>query len=88
MGTNTVTVEDIGRALAPVLKQGGAKRAILFGSYALGEADEWSDIDLLIVAESGRPFIERFKDFSGLRQLSPVKAMDVLVYTPSEGRSR
>ena len=27
-----------------------ARRAILFGSYVNGEADEWSDIDLIVIA--------------------------------------
>ena len=27
-----------------------ARRAILFGSYANGKADEWSDIDLIVIA--------------------------------------
>lgn len=27
-----------------------ARRAVLFGSYARGEANEWSDIDLVVVA--------------------------------------
>jgi predicted nucleotidyltransferase len=27
-----------------------ARRAVLFGSYARGEADEWSDLDLVVIA--------------------------------------
>ena len=27
-----------------------ATRAILFGSYARGDADEWSDIDIIVIA--------------------------------------
>ena len=80
----TTTTNDIIKALAPVLKRGGAKKAILFGSYARGDADEYSDIDLIIIAESKQPFVERFKDFSDLWKVSPVKAIDVLVYTPQE----
>ena len=32
----------------PVLQQYGVKRAVLFGSYAKGTADEKSDVDLLV----------------------------------------
>jgi len=84
MKSKALTVDDIKKAMAPVLERGGARRAILFGSYARGDADQWSDIDLIIIAESKRPFIERFKDFGGLRQVSPVKALDIIVYTPDE----
>ena len=80
----TTTTADIVKAILPVLEKGGALKAILFGSYARGDADEYSDIDLIIIAESKRPFVERFKDFSDLWNVSPVKAIDVLVYTPQE----
>ena len=80
----TTTTADIVKAILPVLKKGGAKKAILFGSYARGDPDEYSDIDVIIVAESKRPLVERFKDFSDLWKVSPVKAIDVLVYTPQE----
>ena len=55
---------------------------IAFGSVARGEADGWSDLDLIIVAETGRPFFERFKDFSGLYDVWP--RLDLLIYTPEE----
>ena len=85
MPTKRITsIEDVTKALAPVLEMGGAQKAILFGSYAKRDADEYSDIDLIIIAESKRPFVERFKDFSDLWKVSPVKAIDVLVYTPQE----
>ena len=84
MNRQVTPTTDIITAILPVLEKGGAKKAILFGSYARGDADEYSDIDLIIIAESERPFIERFKDYLDLWKVSPVKAMDVLVYTPQE----
>ena len=50
-------------ALRPLLCEHGAKAAYVVGSWARGEADEWSDIDVVIVAESPRPAVERFKDY-------------------------
>lgn len=52
------------QSLAPYL--GRARKAIVFGSVARGEADEWSDLDLVIVADTARPFLERYRDFEGL----------------------
>jgi predicted nucleotidyltransferase len=49
---------------------------------ARGEADAWSDLDLIIVADTARPFFERFKDFSGLYDVWP--RLDLLVYTADE----
>lgn len=37
--------------LAAVREAGiGATRGVVFGSYARGDADEWSDIDLVVIA--------------------------------------
>jgi predicted nucleotidyltransferase len=80
------SLQEIREAITPVLHAAGAQKAILFGSYARGDADEYSDVDLLVVAESRRPFIERCKDFLGMWHVSPVKAIDLFVYTPKEFR--
>jgi len=66
--------------LRPLLT--GATRALVFGSVARGEADEWSDLDLLVVAETQRAFFERYRDFIGLYEVWP--RLDLLVYTPPE----
>lgn len=39
---------DIRTRIIPVLKDYGVRNAVLFGSYAKGEADADSDIDLLV----------------------------------------
>lgn len=59
-----------------------ARKVIAFGSVARGDADDWSDLDLIIVAETDRPFFERFKDFRGLYDVWP--RLDLLIYTPDE----
>ncbi len=42
------TVAELQRVLDPVFARFGVKRAVLFGSYAKGQADEGSDVDLLV----------------------------------------
>ena len=42
-----------------------ASRAVLFGSFAKNTADEWSDIDLIVIAP----------EFDGPREISQVKAL-------------
>jgi predicted nucleotidyltransferase len=61
---------------------GRARKVIAFGSVARGEADAGSDLDLIILADTTRPFFERFKDFAGLYDVWP--RLDLLVYTPEE----
>ncbi len=73
-------IEALKQRLAPHLAR--ARRAIVFGSVARGEADQWSDLDLLIVAETNRPFLERYRDFEAIYEVWP--KLDLLIYTPEE----
>ena len=58
------------------------QRVYVFGSYARGEQDSLSDVDLVIVKETDQPFFDRIKD--ALRCIEDQGAIDLLVYTPSE----
>jgi predicted nucleotidyltransferase len=73
-------LEEIRRRIAPHVRR--ARKVLVFGSVARGEADPGSHPDLIIVADTARPFFERFKDFSGLYGQWP--RLDLLVYTPEE----
>lgn len=41
-------VEDIQKDLSPVFKNHDVNSAILFGSYAKGSANKYSDVDILV----------------------------------------
>src|SRR5438876_1849423 len=71
-------LDELRRRIAPHVQR--ARKVIAFGSVARGEADAWSDLDLIIVADTARPFLERFKDFTGPYDVWP--RLDLLVYTP------
>lgn len=58
------------------------QRIVLFGSLAAGETERWSDIDLVIVKETGRKFLDRIREV--LELLRPEVGVDILVYTPDE----
>jgi len=58
------------------------KRAILFGSYADGRADLFTDLDILIVMDSPLDFVTRTAEM--YRDLAGTVDMDLLVYTPEE----
>jgi predicted nucleotidyltransferase len=55
---------------------------ILFGSYATGRRDLFTDLDLLVVMESGEDFVARTTSL--YRALEPRVDLDLLVYTPEE----
>ena len=73
-------LDELRQRLAPHLMR--ARKVIVFGSVARGDADAGSDLDLIIVADTARPFFERFKDFAGLYDVWP--RLDLLIYTPEE----
>jgi len=79
----TAVIQDLAelkRRLAPHLAK--ARKAIVFGSVARGEADEWSDLDLVIIADTARPFLDRYLDFTGIYDVWP--RLDLIIYTPGE----
>ena len=43
-----MTASTIQSTLTPVWKEYGVRKAVLFGSYATGRANERSDVDLLV----------------------------------------
>jgi predicted nucleotidyltransferase len=60
-----------------------AEQVILFGSFARAEGiHEWTDLDLIIIAESESPFHQRIKQL--LERVRPKVGADVFVYTPAE----
>lgn len=59
-----------------------AEKAILFGSAARGETDPWSDIDLIVIKQTDKRFLDRLEEV--IDAIQPDFAFDVLVYTPEE----
>ena len=73
----TVNLADVVAILRQ--KMGGVEKIILFGSQARGEADEMSDLDLIVIQKTEKGFVDRLASVP----LLPVHA-DVFVYTPAE----
>lgn len=70
-------------SLRPLLEVQGARAAWIFGSHARGTASAESDIDVIVVAPTERPFVERFRDY--LPAIAGAsRGVDLLVYTPDE----
>lgn len=57
-------------------------KIILFGSLVCGQTNNWSDIDLVIIKETNKRFLERLKEIALLTQ--PRVGVDFFVYTPQE----
>ena len=73
---------ELARYLPLLREHYDPERVLLFGSLVSGETNDWSDIDLVIVKETDRRFLERTKEV--MRLLRPRVGVDILVYTPAE----
>jgi predicted nucleotidyltransferase len=71
---------NINEIIDLILKDyGPVEKILLFGSQVSGQADAYSDLDLIIIKKTKRPFIERLAEVP----LLPVHT-DIFVYTPEE----
>ena len=72
-------------ALRPVFRRYRVVRAILFGSLARGEGTRRSDVDLIVIQNTGKRFLDRYDGL--LQEIServPGRDVDLLIYTPQE----
>jgi len=69
--------------LLEVLRPYEPERVYLFGSAAREEADELSDLDLVVIKRTSLPFFERLREVAKLLPAGS-GGVDVLVYTPEE----
>lgn len=59
------------------------ERIILFGSYARGEADEYSDLDVVVIKQTEQRFLERLIEAARCLD-NDLGKVDVFVYTWEE----
>jgi len=77
-GISPERVKDIVEAL----KAYEPEKIILFGSLARGDADRYSDIDLVVIKRTDKRFVERLVEAA--RYLDLPVSVDLFVYTPEE----
>lgn len=73
---------ELARFLPIIVERLHPAMILIFGSFAAGHVGEWSDLDLVVVAESNLPFYQRLSDV--FKSVRPRVGLDVLVYTPDE----
>ena len=73
---------ELNRILKIVKKVYQPKQVVLFGSLCNNRVTETSDIDLLIVKNVKKRYLDRIDDFMNL--VNPKVAIDVFIFTPQE----
>ena len=83
-GTTQVR-QDLERLLRKLIAGYAPQKVILFGSYAYGEPDQHSDLDLLIVKDTAKtPFRRRVEVGRIVQDRSRRTPIQPLVITPQE----
>src|SRR3990172_10632628 len=88
MRRNTATrpmgplAEDIAYVRDRIVTAYKPEKIILFGSAAAGNAREDSDLDLLIIKRTRKPYFKRLKEVIGAIHIW--RSTDIIVLTPEE----
>ena len=81
-GAPALSLDELRPRICQYLAGTDVLRAVVFGSYARGDADEASGLDLLLVERTALPFVERGRRHLPLFRLG--LGVDLLIYTPDE----
>jgi predicted nucleotidyltransferase len=73
---------DFKQHIISALAEFKPEKIILFGSHASDNWDEESDIDIIVVYQTKKKFMDRLEEL--YMKWSLPKAVDILAYTPDE----
>jgi uncharacterized protein len=82
-----ITDELVASVTRKIVERFHPKRIIAFGSYARGDHTPYSDLDLLVVMETKKSFVDRTVEVDSIFGLRGWP-MDIVVYTPAEFAAR
>ena len=78
-------LENLAHSLRAIFEKHGVLKAIVFGSFARGEPSRRSDLDILVVQDTAKRFLDRYDGiFGAITDAVPGRAVDLLIYTPEE----
>ena len=78
-------LDELAVRLGPVFREYGVLRAIAFGSFARGDESKKSDLDLIVIQDTDKGFLDRYEGI--LRDVTATvrgRDVDLLIYTPDE----
>jgi len=84
MGLPQALQRGLDEAVARIVELARPEVIILFGSYAEARANAESDVDLLVVAATDRPFHLASTLMGPARAAFPERPVDVVVITPAD----
>lgn len=83
MGNNVKKLRaQLKKICATIVKYYNPQKIILFGSAATGKLNGRSDLDILIIKNTNKPFLQRLKEVAFMCNYE--EPVDFLVYTEQE----
>lgn len=73
---------ELGRIVEQLKEKYDPEKIIVFGSFAEGKTKRWSDLDIAIIKETNKRFLDRLDDVNHI--VDRALATDFFVYTPQE----
>ena len=74
--------DELKKAIVSSYKKINPVKIVLFGSWCRDEEDKYSDVDIIIIYETKKRFLDRLEELYLMWDI-PI-AFDILAYTPEE----
>ena len=74
--------EELKKTIINSYKKLNPTKIILFGSWCRDEEDQYSDVDIVVIYETKKRFLDRLEELYLMWNI-PI-AFDILAYTPKE----
>lgn len=78
-------LDQITSLIIPICQRYAIIKAIVFGSFAVGDVSKHSDLDLMLIMETDKRFLDRYDGiYREITDAIKHRAVDLLIYTPGE----
>ena len=79
------SLDQITSVIIPICQRYAIIKAIVFGSFAVGDISKRSDLDLMLVMETDKRFLDRYDGiYQEITDAIKHRSVDLLIYTPGE----
>ncbi|MFA6222197.1 MAG: nucleotidyltransferase domain-containing protein [Desulfomonilaceae bacterium] len=81
----TGSLDRITSVIIPICKRYAIIKAIVFGSFAVGDVSKRSDLDLMLIMQTDKRFLDRYDGiYKDITDVVEHRSVDLLIYTPAE----
>ena len=78
------SLAELQASLRKFFESRAVRKAIVFGSYARGTQTRRSDLDIALIMDTDKRFLDRYQGILGLREAAGGVPVEALVYAPGE----